>query len=115
MNGSRPNPHMLYKSLDDMNIAPINAVVKVDDSIEGINEGLNAGCWTVGMAKYSTYMNMNSVEEEETLDEHTMDLKLMKSRDVLSKAGAHYIIDRIEELPEIVADINAQLAKGNKP
>ena len=31
-----------------MNIWPVEAVVKVDDTTGGIKAGLAAGCWTVG-------------------------------------------------------------------
>ena len=33
------------------NIINIQAVVKVDDTTGGIEAGLHAGCWTVGIAK----------------------------------------------------------------
>ena len=32
---------------------PPKSVIKVDDTISGIEEGINAGCWTVGVYKYS--------------------------------------------------------------
>lgn len=34
-----------------LDVNPIEAVVKVDDTVDGIKEGLTAGCWTVGVAK----------------------------------------------------------------
>lgn len=34
-----------------LDVSPIEAVVKVDDTVDGIKEGLTAGCWTVGVAK----------------------------------------------------------------
>lgn len=33
----------------------------------------------------------------------------------LAAAGAHYIIDTIAQLPEVVLDINARLARGERP
>lgn len=33
-----------------MDVNPIEAVVKVDDTVDGIKEGLSAGCWTIGVA-----------------------------------------------------------------
>ena len=29
----------------------MEAIVKVDDTVDGITEGISAGCWTVGVAK----------------------------------------------------------------
>lgn len=33
-----------------LDVNPIEAVVKVDDTVDGIKEGLSAGCWTIGVA-----------------------------------------------------------------
>jgi phosphonoacetaldehyde hydrolase len=44
----RPYPEMLWKNLIQLDVSDIKTVVKVDDTVVGIDEGLNAGCWTVG-------------------------------------------------------------------
>ena len=36
---------------------------KVDDTVSGVEEGLNAGVWTVGVSRYSNYMGINSLDE----------------------------------------------------
>ncbi|MGR3344005.1 MAG: phosphonoacetaldehyde hydrolase, partial [Paracoccaceae bacterium] len=69
LHGARPDPHMVYKNLDLMGITDIKSVVKVDDTISGIGEAMNAGCWGVGLVRYSNYMNINTLEEEATLTE----------------------------------------------
>ncbi|MET2892450.1 phosphonoacetaldehyde hydrolase, partial [Klebsiella pneumoniae] len=33
----------------------------------------------------------------------------------LYAAGAHYVVDTLADLPEVIADINARLAKGERP
>ena len=47
----RPTPAMIYLNMVNMDVYPAQAVVKVDDTTSGIVAGLNAGCWTVGVAK----------------------------------------------------------------
>ena len=47
----RPTPSMIYLNMVNMDVYPAQAVVKVDDTTSGIVAGLNAGCWTVGVAK----------------------------------------------------------------
>ena len=47
----RPTPAMIYQNMVNMDVYPAQAVVKVDDTTSGIVAGLNAGCWTVGIAK----------------------------------------------------------------
>lgn len=113
--GSRPKPFMVYKNLDLMDAWPIQAVVKVDDTVGGVGEGLNAGCWSVGVARYSNYMNINTLEEEATLSEKEIQRRLAKTRDILSKAGAHYVIDDLRDIEPVIDDVNARLARGEQP
>ena len=47
----RPQPHMVWLNAIKLDVSPIEAVVKVDDTVDGIRAGLAAGCWTVGVAK----------------------------------------------------------------
>lgn len=100
---------MLYKNLELLNIYPIRSVVKVDDTVSGIGEGQNAGCWTVGIARYSNYMNIDSYEHEASLSEEEIETRLIHSRKILSDAGADYVIDTLEQLPYVINGINTTL------
>ena len=115
LQGARPRPHMVYKNLDLLDVTTIQSVVKVDDTVSGVGEGLNAGCWAVGVARYSNYMNINSIEEADSLPEEEIERRIEQTRDLLLRAGAHYVVDSIVELPEVIADINARLARGERP
>lgn len=75
---SNPSPFMLWMSAIRLGLTPIEckscgillfvlnllkissfeAIVKVDDSANGILEGLLAGSWTVGIAKTSVYFTL---------------------------------------------------------
>ena len=111
VNGARPKPFMVYRNLDLLDVHPIQSVVKVDDTVSGVE----AGCWGVGIARYSNYMDIDSLEHEKSLPETEMQRRIAFTRETLRKAGAHYIIDTIEELPAVVEDVNARLARGEKP
>jgi phosphonoacetaldehyde hydrolase len=113
--GARPKPFMVYRNLDLMDIHPIQSVVKVDDTVSGIGEALEAGCWGVGIASYSNYMDIDSMEHAASLSESEMARRLKLTREILRKAGAHYVIDTFDQLPEVVADVNARLARGERP
>ena len=113
--GWRPTPHMLYKNLDLLDIHPIKAVVKIDDTASGIGEGLNAGCWTVGVSRYSNYMNIDSFEHEKTLTEKELSKRNIQSGNKLHRAGAHFVIDSIADLPDIIDEINNRLKRGIEP
>jgi phosphonoacetaldehyde hydrolase len=114
-NGIRPQPFMLYKNLEKLGVFPIQSVVKVDDTVSGIEEGLNAGCWTVGLSRYSNYMNINSYAQESQLSQKEIDYRNNKTKDILSMGGAHYVIDSIKELPDVCYDINSKLNYGIHP
>ncbi len=115
VNGARPDPHMVFKNLDLMNISDIKSVVKCDDTVSGIGEAMNAGCWGVGLVRYSNYMNINTLDEEATLSAAEIERRMAKTRSILQQAGAHYVIDSLVEIPAVIADINARLARGEKP
>lgn len=113
--GARPKPFMVYRNLDLMDVWPIESVIKVDDTVGGVGEGLNAGCWTVGVSRYSNYMNINTLEEEATLSAEEIERRHEATRELLRKAGAHYVIDSIADIESVVDDVNARLARGEKP
>jgi phosphonoacetaldehyde hydrolase len=115
INGARPKPFMVYRNLDLLDVHPIQSVVKVDDTVSGVGEALEAGCWGVGVARYSNYMDVNSFEEEKSLSEAEIARRLEKTREILRKAGAHYIIDSLADILPVIDDINARLARGERP
>jgi len=113
--GFRPAPFMLYKNLLEMAVWPIQSVVKVDDTSSGIKEGLNAGCWSVGVAAYSNYTAVASMDEWNNLSENEKQKRVQGSREKLEESGAHYVIDGIWQLPLVIEEINVRLASGDKP
>lgn len=115
LNGARPKPFMVYRNMDMLDVHPIQSVVKVDDTVSGVGEALEAGCWGVGVARYSNYMDIDSFEHEDKLSPEEIERRVEISRDLLRKTGAHYVVDSIADLPEVIADINKRLAAGEKP
>ncbi len=113
--GARPKPFMVYRNLDILDVHPIQSVIKVDDTVSGVGEALEAGCWGVGIARYSNYMNIDSLEQAESLSEAEIQRRLAQTREILRKAGAHYVIDEFSQLPEVVDDVNERLARGERP
>ncbi len=115
IHGARPKPFMVYRNLDLMDVHPIQSVVKVDDTVSGVGEGLEAGCWTVGVSLYSNYMDISTLEEAAAMPAEEIERRNRATQAILRRAGAHYVIDSITALPDVVADINARLARGETP
>ncbi len=115
VHGARPKPFMLYRNLDLLDVHPIQSVIKVDDTISGVGEALEGGCWGVGIARYSNYMNINTIAEAEAMSAEEFQRRLEITREILRKSGAHYVIDEPSELIGVVDDVNARLARGERP
>ena len=115
INGARPSPHMVFKNLDMLNITPIHSVIKVDDTVSGVGEAVNAGCWGVGVVRYSNYMNVDTADEGKNLSEDEIAKRCAETRDILQRAGAHYVIDSLANIEPIIEDVNQRLSRGEKP
>jgi phosphonoacetaldehyde hydrolase len=110
----RPHPWMVLQNMVNTGIYPPEAVVKVGDTKPDIGEGLNAGAWTVGLAQTGNEMGLNR-EEIEALDAEMRERKLAQAREGLARSGAHYVVDTIADLLPIIDDVDARLARGERP
>jgi phosphonoacetaldehyde hydrolase len=110
----RPEPWMVFQNMIDTGVYPTESVVKVDDTKPGIAEGLNAHTWTIGLAKTGNELGL-SLQEIEKLSPENLETRLIHARSELSKAGAHYVVDSIADVPEVIVDINRRLEKGERP
>lgn len=111
---ARPCPHMVWKNALELNCHPIEAIIKIDDTVDGIKEGISAGCWTIGVAKTSNYVAL-SESELSSLPEDVVKQKVDASVEILANAGSHYVVDSVADLPPVVEDINRRLANGERP
>ena len=110
----RPYPWMVMQNIMNLGVCPPAAVVKVGDTLPDIGEGLNAGVWTVGLAKTGNEVGLN-LEEIEALTAEELAEKLTRARTRLAQAGAHYVVDTIAEVPAIIEDIERRLKAGERP
>ncbi|MCP5368704.1 MAG: phosphonoacetaldehyde hydrolase [Hyphomicrobiales bacterium] len=115
IHGARPKPHMVYRNMDLLDISPIQSVVKVDDTVSGVGEALEAGCWGVGVTRYSNYMDISTIEEAEALPAEEIERRHEMTKEMLRKSGAHYVIDSTADLLPVIDDINERLARGERP
>jgi len=102
----RPNPHMMREIINHLSISDPRRVIKIDDTVVGLQEGKNAGAITVGVAKWSTNMKMTDYEEDKRLSKEEYVELLKNSRGILWSAKPDYVIDSLNELPKIIYHIN---------
>jgi phosphonoacetaldehyde hydrolase len=110
----RPAPWMCFEAAKRLGVWPMEAIVVVDDTIPGLEAGLNAGMWTVGVAKSGNELGL-SLEQTEALDAGTLRSRLDVAYDRLSRCGAHYVIDSVADLLPVIDGIETRLRRGEKP
>lgn len=111
---ARPAPWMIYRNMEALGVYPSAAVLKVGDTIPDIGEGLNAGCWSAGVAATSNDMGL-SESELLALASDERGRRMDAVRDRLLDAGAHDVVDSIRDVPRLVEEIDARLAAGELP
>ncbi|MDX2180360.1 MAG: phosphonoacetaldehyde hydrolase [Bryobacteraceae bacterium] len=84
VDGGRPAPWMAFAAMRALDIYPPNAWVKIGDTPSDIEEGRNAGMWTIGVTDTG-----NEAGDP--------------SRFIA--AGAHYVCSSVAEAPPIVAEL----------
>ncbi len=110
----RPSPLMMYRCFADLGVWPPHTVVKVDDTGVGLQEGLNAGTWAVGLA-VSGNANGLTLAEWQALDPGAQQARREQATAALKEAGAHYVIDSVAELGPVIADIERRVRAGERP
>jgi len=110
----RPYPWMVYQNMMNLNVFPVEAVVKAGDTVADVEEGLNAGAWTVGLSQTGNLMGLTE-EEFDSLSEEDQAAALEKAEELLYRAGAHYVIEGIWDLPIVIDEIDDRLANGERP
>ena len=110
----RPYPYMCLQNVINLQVSPVEACVKIDDTIPGIEEGLNAGMWTIGLAVSCNEVGL-SLKDWTALPEAEKQLRRQRGYDRMRKGGAHYVVDMIADILPCVDDIEARLARGEKP
>jgi len=104
----RPEPWMVLRNMQQLRIFPPEAVVKVDDTKPGIEEGLNAGTWTIGLSKSGNEVGLNE-EELAALPNDVVRRKIAKAEEGLLKTGAHYVVETIADVPDVIQRIEERL------
>jgi phosphonoacetaldehyde hydrolase len=110
----RPSPLMMWRTFADLGICWPATVVKVDDTEVGIEEGLHAGTWTVGVAVSGNALGL-TLAEWQALSPHEQQARRAVAQAKLQTAGAHYVIDSVADLLPVLDEIAAKVREGITP
>ncbi len=110
----RPFPHMVLRNMLELDISPVQSVVKIDDTLTGIEEGLNAGSWAVGLAISGNEVGVQ-LDEWNAFPEELKQRHRDRIYPTMYQRGAHYVVDSIADLMPCLDDIETRLKRGEKP
>ena len=104
----RPSAEIIYKIFSDLNITKGSNCIKVDDTIPGLQEGLNAGMWVVAVIFSGNEFGKNEYELNKLTYKEKLKFK-KKISHKFNKIGAHYVIDTIKDLPKIIERVENKI------
>ena len=105
---------MALQCVLDLKIGNVAHCIKVDDTLPGIEEGRNAGMWTVGLALSGSPAGLTRAEFDAATAEQRDALR-SRVTPAFQAARADYVIDTIADLLPVVDDISRRLSLGERP
>lgn len=111
--GARPGPFMALANVLALGVSDVRACVKVDDTVPGIEEGRNAGMWSVGLSLSGNEVGY-SLEEYARAPAGEAAARIAAADAKLRLAGAHYVVHSVRDLPEVLLAIAARMRAGER-
>ncbi len=108
VSAGRPAPWMLMKNAQMLGVYPPSTCVKIGDTIVDIEEGKNAGMWTIGLTRTGNLIGLDQ-EQWEQLPEAIKKDRLKEAENALIKAGADYVAEDLASCNEPLAEIEERL------
>jgi phosphonoacetaldehyde hydrolase len=110
----RPAPWMCFENMERLSVYPPAACVKIGDTAVDIEEGLNAGMWTIGVTATGNELGL-SLAEYESLERGDRKKLLAEADARLTAAGAHHIAESIIDVPALLDVVANDVAEGRAP
>jgi phosphonoacetaldehyde hydrolase len=110
----RPWPYMCYRNAVELGVMSLENCVKVDDTVPGIDEGLNASMWTVGLAVSGNEVGLSLADWNALSDDEQAPLR-ERAHLRLRQSGAHYVVDTIADLLPCIDEIARRISLGETP
>jgi phosphonoacetaldehyde hydrolase len=107
---ARPWPDMCLLNAIELDVSAVDRCVKVDDTIAGIEEGLRAGMWTVGVVMTGNELGCTEAELA-AMDPSERAQRRAEGYAHLRAAGAHVVVEGIAELPRALEEL-VTIVKG---
>jgi phosphonoacetaldehyde hydrolase len=98
----------------DLHIYPLSACVKIGDTGSDMEEGLNAGMWTIGVTRSGNTVGLSEADWLH-LDHGEQKKLLACAEQELRAAGAHYTAETVAHALPALDEIERRIAGGERP
>lgn len=112
--GGRPYPWMCLEIAMRFRLTSVASAVKVGDTLSDIQEGLNAGMWTVGVSETGNEIGLSAADLG-ALPNDERKRRSARAAERLQAAGAHYVIENVKLILPVLESIDRKLAAGERP
>jgi phosphonoacetaldehyde hydrolase len=111
---ARPAPWMCFQNAAALGVYPMQAYVKIGDTVSDVEEGLNAGMWTIAVTRTGNEVGLTE-KEIAALPAAELKAKIARAEQRLARAGAHYVAEGLSAVSPLLDAINERLARGERP
>ncbi len=112
--GGRPAPWMCYLNAILLEVSPLWSMVKIGDTPSDIEEGLNAGMWTIGVTRTGNEAGLMEAEWA-AADEAERRKVILRAQARLVESGAHYLVESVGASLDVLDEIAGRIAAGERP
>ena len=110
----RPYPWMCFEVMSRLGVFPPRCVVKIGDTPVDMQEGVNAGMWTIGVTLSGNEGGLSETEAAQlTADERSE--RSLEAEQRLYEAGAHYVAEGAWTCRSVLARIEERIIRGEYP
>ncbi len=110
----RPFPWMCYQNAIQLQVYPFASMIKIGDTVSDIEEGRNAGMWTVGLTQSGNELGLTE-EAVAALPPEDLNRRLDVIETRYREAGAHFVVKGIWDCIDVVDDVGRRLQNGEHP
>jgi phosphonoacetaldehyde hydrolase len=110
----RPAPWMAFRNAEILGVYPARVILKIGDTITDIEEGKNAGMWSVGVVRSGNELGL-SLKEVKEMEPHLLEAEMEKVRIKFLNAGADFVIDDLNEIDALIEKINELNGMAKRP
>jgi phosphonoacetaldehyde hydrolase len=110
----RPKPFMCYQNAILLEVYPLSACVKIGDTPVDIDEGRNAGMWTIGITATGNEVGLARSDWESLGPDEQRNAEQQAAERLLHR-GANYVAASLAACGPMLEDIDRRLGAGERP